>query len=132
MKNHEIKNLSDPTTDKSVVNKKWVTDHVSGSSLTSSGFTMTGNIDMGGYSITGLAGGSVGDTAALSSKTLDTWGLQFVKRDGGTLASNLDANSFEITRVANPTTDGSAVSKKWVTDHVSGSTINAGGFTMTS
>ena len=92
---------------------------------------MTGNIDMGGHSITGLAGGSVEDTAALSSKTIDTWGLQFVKRDGGTLARNLDANSFEITRVANPTTDGSAVSKKWVTDHVSGSTINTGGFTMT-
>ena len=108
-----------------------VADHVSGSSLTSSGFTMTGNIDMGGYSVTGLAGGSVGDTAALSSKTLDTWELQFVKRDGGTLASNLDANSFEITRMANPTTDESAVSKKWVTDHVSGSTINTGGFTMT-
>jgi hypothetical protein len=54
-----------------------------------------------------------------------------VKRDGGTLASNLDANSFEITRVANPTTDESAVSKKWVTDHVSGSTINTGGFTVT-
>ena len=33
--------------------------------------------------------------------------------------------------MANPTTDGSAVSKKWVTDHVSGSTINTGGFTMT-
>ena len=56
MKNFEIKNLSDPTTDESAVNKKWVTDHVSGSSLTSSGFTMTGNIDMGGHSITGLAG----------------------------------------------------------------------------
>jgi hypothetical protein len=55
---------------------------VSGSSLTSSGFTKTGNIDMGGHSITGLAGGSVGDTAVLSSKTIDTWGLQFVKRDG--------------------------------------------------
>ena len=60
MKNHEIKTLSDPTTDESAVNKKWVTDHVSGSSLTSSGFTMTGNIDMGGHSITGLAGGLCG------------------------------------------------------------------------
>jgi hypothetical protein len=86
---------------------------------------------MGGHSITGLAGGSVGDTAALSSKTLDTWGLQFVKRNGGTLASNLDANDFEITRVAAPTTDKSAVNKKWVTDHVSSSTIGTGGFTMT-
>ena len=131
MASNEIKALGNPTTDRSAVSKKWVTDHVSGSSLTSSGFTMTGNIDMGGHSITGLAGGSVGDTAALSSKTIDTWGLQFVKRDGGTLAGNLDANSFEITRVANPTTDGSAVSKKWVTDHVSGSTINTGGFMMT-
>ena len=131
MASNEIKALGNPTTDRSAVSKKWVTDHVSGSSLTSSGFTMIGNIDMGGHSITRLAGGSVGDTAALSSKTIDTWGLQFVKRDGGTLASNLDANSFEITRVANPTTDGSAVSKKWVTDHVSGSTINTGGFTMT-
>ena len=131
MASNEIKALGNPTTDRSAVSKKWVTDHVSGSSLTSSGFTMTGNIDMGGHSITGLAGGSVGDTAALSSKTIDTWGLQFVKRDGGTLASNLDANSFEITRVANPTTDGSAVSKKWVTDHVSGSTVNTGGFMMT-
>jgi hypothetical protein len=92
---------------------------------------MTGDIDMGGHRITGLANGSGGDTAALSSKTIDTWGLQFVKRDGGTLASNLDANDFEITRVAPPTTDKSAVSKKWVTDHVSGSTLNTGGFTMT-
>ena len=131
MASNEIKALGNPTTDRSAVSKKWVTDHVSGSSLTSSGFTMIGNIDMGGHSITGLAGGSVGDTAALSSKMIDTWGLQFVKRDGGTLASNLDANSFEITRVANPTTDESAVSKKWVTDHVSGSTIGTGGFTMT-
>ena len=54
-----------------------------------------------------------------------------MKRDGGTLASNLDANDFEITRVAAPTTDKSAVSKKWVTDHVSGSTVNTVGFTMT-
>jgi transcriptional regulator of aromatic amino acid metabolism len=50
MKNHEIKNMSDPTTDESAVKKKWVTDHVSGSSLTSSGFTMRGNINMGGHS----------------------------------------------------------------------------------
>ena len=54
-----------------------------------------------------------------------------MKRDGGTLASNLDANDFEITRVAAPATDKSAVNKKWFTDHVSGSTINTGGFTMT-
>jgi hypothetical protein len=131
MDNNEIVKLGSPTTDDSAVSKKWVTDHVSGSSINTGGFKMIGNIDMGGYSITGLKGGSEGDTAALSSKTINTWGLQFVKRDGGTLASNLDANSFEITRVANPTTDESAVSKKWVTDHVSGSTINTGGFTMT-
>jgi hypothetical protein len=31
---------------------------------------MTGDINMGGHSITGLAGGSVEDTAALSSKTI--------------------------------------------------------------
>jgi hypothetical protein len=67
MASNEIKALGNPTTDRSAVSKKWVTDHVSGSSLTSSGFTMTGNIDMGGHSISGLAGGSVGDTAALSS-----------------------------------------------------------------
>jgi hypothetical protein len=93
---------------------------------------MTGDIDMGDHRITGLPNGSGGgDSSALSSKTIDTWGLQFVKRDGGTLASNLDANDFEITRVANPTTDKSAVSKKLVIDHVSGSSINTGGFTMT-
>jgi hypothetical protein len=92
---------------------------------------MTGDIDMGGHRITGLPNGFGGNTAALSSKTIDTWGLQFVKRDDGTLASNLDANDFEITRVAAPTTDKSAVNKMWVTDHVSGSTINTGGFTMT-
>jgi hypothetical protein len=86
---------------------------------------------MGGHRITGLPNGSGGDSSALSSKTIDTWGLQFVKREGGTLASNLDANDFEITRVANPTTDKSAVSKKWVVDHVSGSSINTGRFTMT-
>jgi hypothetical protein len=54
-----------------------------------------------------------------------------VKRDDGTLSSNLDANDFESMRVANPTTGKSAVSKKWVVDHVSGSSINTGGFTMT-
>jgi hypothetical protein len=87
MGSHEVKGLGDPTTDASAVSKKWVTDHVSGSSISSSGFTMTGDIDMGGHRITGLPNGSGGDSSALSSKTIDTWGLQFVKRDGGTLAS---------------------------------------------
>ena len=117
MNNNEIIKLGSPTTDNSAVSKKWVTDHVSGSSINTSGFTMTGNIDMGGFSITGLKSGSEGDTAALSSKTLDTWGLQFLKRNGGVLASNLDVNNYELTKVGNPTTDKSAVNRKWVNDN---------------
>lgn len=100
--NGRITNIGAPVSDTDSVNKKWLTDHVSGSSISSSGFVMAGNIDMSGYHITGLPNGSGGDTNAWSSKTIDTWGLQFLKRDGGTLASNLDANDFEITKVANP------------------------------
>ena len=117
MNNNEIIKLGSPTADNSAVSKKWVTDHVSGSSINTSGFTMTGNIDMGGFSITGLKSGSEGNTAALSSKTLDTWGLQFLKRNGGALASNLDVNNYELTRIGNPTTDKSAVNRKWVNDN---------------
>ena len=116
MGGNEVRGLGAASTDGSAVSKKWVTDHVSGSSINTSGFTMAGGIDMGGHKIIGLPSGSGGDSSALSSKTIDTWGLQFVKRDGGTLSSNLDANDFEITRLANPTTDKSAVSKKWVTE----------------
>ena len=117
MNNNEIIKLGSPTTDNSAVSKKWVTDHVSGSSINTSGFTMTGNIDMGGFSVTGLKSGSVGNTAALSSNTIDTWGLQFLKRNGGTLASNLNVNNYELTGIGNPTTDKSAVNKKWVNDN---------------
>jgi hypothetical protein len=116
MGGNEVRGLGAPSTDGSAVSKKWVTDHVSGSSINTSGFTMAGGIDMGGHKIIGIPSGSGGDSSALSSKTIDTWGLQFVKRDSGTLSSNLDANDFEITRLANPTTDKSAVSKKWVTE----------------
>ena len=87
--------------DTSAVSKKWVTDHVVGSSINSSGFTMTGNIDMCGHHITGLPNGGSGDSSALSNKTIGDWGKQFVKRDGGTLASDLDANGFEITYTHN-------------------------------
>jgi hypothetical protein len=55
MNNHKITGLPSPAGDTDAVNKKWVTDHVSGSSISSSGFTMTGDIDMGGHQITGLA-----------------------------------------------------------------------------
>jgi hypothetical protein len=116
MGDNEIKRLAEPTADTSAVSKKWVTDHVVGSSINSSGFTMSCNIDMDGHHITGLPNGGSGDSSALSRKTIGDWGKQFVKRDGRTLASDLDANGFEITRVANPTTDKSAVSKKSTTD----------------
>jgi hypothetical protein len=108
--------LGDPTTDKSAVSKKWVTDHVTGSSINSSGFTMTGDINMGGHKIIDLPDGAGNDSSALSYKTIDSWGKQFLKRDVGTLASNLDVNDYEVTRVGDPTPDGSAVSNKWVSD----------------
>jgi hypothetical protein len=59
MDNNEIKNVGTPTTDSSAATKKWVEDKLSissgGGGLGSSGFTMTGAINMGGWTIDNLS-----------------------------------------------------------------------------
>jgi hypothetical protein len=138
MKNHKINNIGDPTSDRSAVSKRWVVDN----SPSTSGFTMTGNINMGGNQIEGIGeilinpiAPHAADSYAASRKFVsDAVNGGRSKREtysGLTLSDDLDMNNNEIIKLDSPTTDDSAVSKKWVTDHVSGSSINTSGFTMT-
>ena len=137
MKNHKINNIGDPTSDRSAVSKRWVVNN----SPSTSGFTMTGNINMGGNQIEGIgdvladpSNPHAADSFVASRKFVsDTIRGGRSKREtysGLTLSDDLDMNNNEIIKLGSPTTDDSAVSKKWVTDHVSVSSINTSGFTM--
>ena len=138
MKNHKINNIGDPTSDRSAVSKRWVVDN----SPSTSGFTMTGNINMGGNQIEGI-GDVLADPSSPHAADSFVASRKFVsdtirggrsRREtysGLTLSDDLDMNNNEIIKLGSPTTDDSAVSKKWVTDHVSVSSINTSGFTMT-
>ena len=137
MKGHEIKNVGNPTNDKSAVSKRWAADNFP----STNGFTMNGDISMGGNQISGLGDIQINpvdphgaDSYAASRKFVsDAVNGGRSKREtysGLTLSDDLDMNNNEIIKLGSPTTDNSAVSKKWVTDHVSVSSINTSGFTM--
>ena len=66
MKTHEIKNLGDPTTNKSAVSKGWFTSKAQHLAPTT-GFTMLGDITMNNHKITGLPS-PAGDTDAVNKK----------------------------------------------------------------
>jgi hypothetical protein len=137
MKNHKINNIGDPTSDRSAVSKRWVNTNFP----STSGFTMNGDISMGGNQISGLGDIQISpsnphgaDSYAASRKFVsDAVNGGRSKREtysGLTLSDDLDMGNNEIIKLGSPTTDDSAVSKKWVTDHVSGSSISTSGFTM--
>jgi hypothetical protein len=61
------------------------------------------------------------------SRWVRTFGGNFANINGFSMTGDINMGDNEIKRLAEPTADTSAVSKKWVTDHVVGSSINSSG-----
>ncbi len=99
-----------------------------GGGLSASGFTMTGDIDMDGHNVTGLSDPTNDDMAA-SKGYVDG---NFLDLAGGTMVGDVDMGGYEITNMLRtPTTDLSAVTKKWVSDEFPTKQEVLGGFTLT-
>ncbi len=96
--------------------------------LSISGITMQGDIDMNGNEISGLAD-PINDDMAASKGFVES---NFLDLAGGTMVGNIDMGGYEITNMLRtPTTDLSAVTKKWVTDEFPTKQEVLGGFTLT-
>ncbi len=99
-----------------------------GGGLSASGFTMTGDIDMDGHNVTGLSDPTNDDMVA-SKGYVDG---NFLDLAGGTMVGDVDMGGYEIKNMLRtPTTDLSAVTKKWVTDEFPTKQEVLGGFTLT-
>ncbi len=96
--------------------------------LSLSGITMQGDIDMNGNEIIGLVD-PINDDMAASKGFVES---NFLDLAGGTMVGNVDMGGYEITNMLRtPTTDFSAVTKKWVTDEFPTKQEVLGGFTLT-
>ena len=96
--------------------------------LSISGITMQGDINMNGNEISGLADPINNDMAA-SKGFIER---NFLDLAGGTMVGKIDMGGFEITNMLRtPTSDLSAVTKKWVTDEFPTKQEVLGGFTLT-
>ena len=74
---------------------------------------MQGDIDMNGNEVKGLAD-HTNDDMATSKGFVES---NFLDLAGGTMVGNIDMGGHEITNLLRtPTTDLSAVTKKWVRD----------------
>ncbi len=99
-----------------------------GGGLSASGFTMTGDIDMSGHNVTGLSDPTNDDMVA-SKGYVDG---NFLDLGGGTMVGDVDMGGYEIKNMLRtPTTDLSAVTKKWVSDEFPTKQEVLGGFTLT-
>ncbi len=96
--------------------------------LSISGITVQGDIDMNGNEISGLVD-PINDDMAASKGFVES---NFLDLAGGTMVGNIDMGGYEITNLLRtPTTDLSAVTKKWVTDEFPTKQEVLGGFTLT-
>ncbi len=130
MSGQSITNLNPtPQNNNDAVTKAYVDNQIKlsgGLSLT--GITMQGDIDMNGNEISGLAD-PINDDMAASKGFVES---NFLDLAGGTMVGNVDMGGYEITNMLRtPTTDLSAVTKKWVTDEFPTKQEVLGGFTLT-
>ena len=96
--------------------------------LSVTGLPMQGDIDMNGNEISGLAD-PINDDMAASKEFVES---NFLDLAGGTMVGKIDMGGYEITNMLRtPTTDLSAVTKKWVTDEFPTKQEVLGGFTLT-
>ena len=130
MSGQSITNLNPtPQNNNDAVTKSYVDNSIAlAGGLSISGITMQGDIDMNGNEVKGLADPINNDMAASKG---------FVERNfldlaGRTMVGNIDMGGHEITNLLRtPTTDLSAVMKKWVTDEFPTKQEVLGGFTLT-
>ncbi len=118
-----------PQNNNDAVTKSYVDNSISltgGLSIT--GITMQGDINMDGHNVVGLADPTNNDMAA-SKGFVES---NFLDLAGGTMVGDIDMGGYEITHLLRtPTTDLSAVTKKWVTDKFPTKQEVLGGFTLT-
>ena len=89
---------------------------------------MQGDINMDGHNMKGLVDPTNNDMAA-SKGFVES---NFLDLAGGTMVGNVDMGGYEITNMLRtPTTDLSAVTKKWVKDEFPTKQEVLGGFTLT-
>ena len=112
-----------------VVTKKYVDDSIGlAGGLSITGLTMQGDINMSGHNVTGLDDPTNDDIAA-SKGYVDS---NFLDLAGGTMVGDIDMGGYEIKNMLRtPTTDLSAVTKKWVSDEFPTKQEVLGGFTLT-
>ncbi len=129
MSGQSITNLNPvPQSFNEAVTKKYVDDSIflaGGLSIT--GITMQGDIDMNGNELKGL-GDPTNDDMVASKGYVDS---NFLDLAGGTMVGDVDMGGYEIKNMLRtPTTDLSAVTKKWVSDVFPTKQEVMGGFTL--
>ncbi len=130
MSGQSITNVSSvPQSFGDVVTKKYVDDSIGlAGGLSITGLTMQGDINMSGHNVTGLDDPTNDDMAA-SKGYVDS---NFLDLAGGTMVGDIDMGGYEIKNMLRtPTTDLSAVTKKWVSDEFPTKQEVLGGFTLT-
>ena len=129
MSGQSITNLNPvPQNSNDAVTKKYVDDSISlAGGLSITGITMQGDINMDGHNVIGLSDPTNDDMAA-SKGYVDG---NFLDLAGGTMVGNVDMGGYEIKNMLRtPTTDLSAVTKKWVSDEFPTKQEVLGGFTL--
>ncbi len=129
MSGQSITNLNPvPQNFNNAVTKKYVDDSISlAGGLSITGITMQGDIDMDGHNVIGLSDPTNDDMAA-SKGYVDG---NFLDLAGGAMVGNVDMGGYEIKNMLRtPTTDLSAVTKKWVPDEFPTKQEVLGGFTL--
>ncbi len=130
MSGQSITNLNPvPQSFNDAVTKKYVDDSISlAGGLSITGITMQGDINMSGHNVIGLVDPTNDDMAA-SKGFVES---NFLDLGGGTMVGDVDMGGYEIKNMLRtPTTDLSAVTKKWVSDEFPTKQEVLGGFTLT-
>ena len=130
MSGQSITNLNPvPQNFNDAVTKKYVDDSISlAGGLSITGITMQGDINMSGHNVIGLVDPTNDDMAA-SKGFVES---NFLDLGGGTMVGDVDMGGYKIKNMLRtPTTDLSAVSKKWVSDEFPTKQEVLGGFTLT-
>ncbi len=130
MSGQSITNLNRvPQNFNDAVTKKYVDDSISlAGGLSITGITMQGDINMDGHNVIGLSDPTNDDMAA-SKGYVDG---NFLDLAGGAMVGDVGMGGYEIKNMLRtPTTDLSAVTKKWVSDKFPTKQEVLGGFALT-
>ncbi len=130
MSGQSITNLNPvPQSFNDAVTKRYVDNSISlAGGLSITGITMQGDINMDGHNVKGLVDPTNDDMAA-SKGFVES---NFLDLAGGAMVGDIDMGGYEIKNMLRtPTTDLSAVTKKWVSDEFPTKQEVLGGFTLT-